>query len=214
MKIYMIRHGETDWNTKRLLQGATDIPLNENGLALARETSEKLKDVPFDLVFSSPLSRAYKTAEIMRGSRDIPIFTDHRIQEICFGAFEGFCCGKEGYNIPDPNFPLFFSNPELFVPGEGGETIQQLCERTTAFLKEITEKEEYQDKTILVSTHGAAMRGLLSSLQITDLKDFWHGGVHKNCAITILEVVDGTIRILEENKVYYDPEKAVDYYKP
>lgn len=214
MKIYMIRHGETDWNTKRLLQGATDIPLNENGRALARETSKKLEDVSFDVIFSSPLSRAYETAEIMRGNRNIPIITDDRIKEICFGVFEGFCCGKEGYNIPDPNFPLFFSDPEKFVAGEGGETIIQLCERTTDFLKEIAGREEYQDKTVLVSTHGAAMRGLLSSLQITDLKDFWHGGVHKNCAVTILDVQNGEITILEENKVYYDPEKAVDYYKP
>lgn len=210
----MIRHGETDWNTKRLLQGATDIPLNENGIALAKETSEKLKEVPFDLIISSPLSRAYQTAEIMRGDRDIPILTDRRIMEICFGVFEGYCCGKEGYNIPDPNFPLFFTDPEKFVAGEGGETIVQLCERTTEFLHEIANKEEYRDKTILVSTHGAAMRGLLSSLQITDLKDFWMGGVHKNCAITILEAKNGNITILEENKVYYDPDKAVDYYKP
>lgn len=211
--IYLIRHGETDWNTKRLLQGATDIPLNENGIALAEETSEKMKDIHFDVVFSSPLQRAYKTAEIIRGKRDIPILKDARIKEMCFGANEGYCCAPEGYNVPDPHFNYFFTDPEKYVPGEGGETFQQLCDRTTAFLHDIAGKEEYEGKSILVSTHGAALRGLLSSLTIKDLKDFWNGGVHRNCAVTILNVQGDEITIVEENKVYYDESKAVDYYK-
>ena len=58
MRIYLIRHGETEWNTRHLLQGATDIPLNQNGVEVARITAEALKDVPFDVVFTSPLKRA------------------------------------------------------------------------------------------------------------------------------------------------------------
>lgn len=55
MQIYIIRHGETDWNTKRLLQGATDIPLNQNGIEAARLTAEALKEIPFDAIYTSPL---------------------------------------------------------------------------------------------------------------------------------------------------------------
>ena len=55
MKLYFIRHGETDWNIIKRLQGATDIPLNENGEAIAKETSQKLQDISFDIVFTSPL---------------------------------------------------------------------------------------------------------------------------------------------------------------
>ena len=73
MKIYLIRHGETDWNLEQRLQGATDIPLNENGLELARETAKGLQDVPFDVVYTSPLTRARQTAEIIRGHRNIPL---------------------------------------------------------------------------------------------------------------------------------------------
>lgn len=210
--IYLIRHGETEWNTKRLLQGSTDIPLNENGEELARETAEKMKDISFDIIISSPLKRAYRTAQIICGNRSIPIITDDRIKEMCFGSYEGYCCGGEGYNIPDPHFGYFFTDPEKFVPGEGGETIKQLCERTTAFLNELVGNPAYEGQTILVSTHGAALRGILSSLTINDIKDFWQGGVHRNCAVTILEVTEGQTRILEENKVYYDEKKAVDYY--
>lgn len=63
MKIYLIRHGETSWNTLGRLQGRTDIELNENGIRLAKITGEKLKDVHFDLAIASPLKRAYETAD-------------------------------------------------------------------------------------------------------------------------------------------------------
>ena len=65
MKIYLIRHGETDWNKLRRLQGQADIPLNEFGRQLARETDPALRDVPFDRIYTSPLKRARETAELV-----------------------------------------------------------------------------------------------------------------------------------------------------
>ena len=82
MKIYLIRHGETDWNLEQRLQGAMDIPLNENGIELARETARGLRDVPFDVIYTSPLRRARQTAEIIRGDREIPLIEEPRIREI------------------------------------------------------------------------------------------------------------------------------------
>lgn len=213
MKIYMIRHGETDWNTKKLLQGKTDIPLNENGRELARVTAEGLKDVPFDLIFTSPLGRARETAEILRGERQIPIIEDERIQEISFGPYEGFCCSKEGYNIPDPTFIKAFTAPGEYVPPAGAESIAELCERTTDFLHSLLNNPEYQNKTILVSGHGAVLKGLLSSLTITDLNNFWNGGVHRNCAVTILDVQSGNVTIEQENVIYYDPARSDNYFE-
>ena len=80
MVIYVIRHGETDWNTKHWLQGTTDIPLNRNGIEVAEITSEALKGIPFDVIFSSPLKRAYQTAEIMKRERQIPLIVDERLE--------------------------------------------------------------------------------------------------------------------------------------
>ena len=68
MKVYLIRHGETDWNSVRKLQGQTDIRLNDYGIELAKLTAEGLKDVDFDLIYSSPLIRAVETAEIIKGA--------------------------------------------------------------------------------------------------------------------------------------------------
>ena len=73
MKLYIVRHGETDWNKARKIQGRSDIPLNEFGRHLARETAKGLADVHFDLCFTSPLSRAKETAQIILDGRDVPI---------------------------------------------------------------------------------------------------------------------------------------------
>lgn len=213
MKIYLIRHGETDWNLEQRLQGATDIPLNENGLELARETAQGLKEVPFDLIYTSPLKRAKQTAEILRGERDIPLIEEPRIREICFGIYEGYCCSRDHYTIPDPAFMNFFVDPCNYIPPEGGESIEQLCRRTTDFLHEVAYNADYADKTILVSSHGAAVKGLLSSLTVTDRKDFWNGGVHKNCGVTILDVEGGRITIERENVIYYDESRSHNYFE-
>ncbi len=84
MKLYIIRHGETDWNKEKRLQGQSDTQLNEYGIELARITGEALKYVHFDYIFSSPLKRAYKTAELIRMDRPVKIVTDDRLKEICF----------------------------------------------------------------------------------------------------------------------------------
>ena len=76
MKIYLVRHGETDWNQAGLLQGQTDIALNAQGLEQAREAAERLKEVPFEIAFCSPLIRAKRTAETIIGDRKITLTTD------------------------------------------------------------------------------------------------------------------------------------------
>ena len=211
MKIYLIRHGETDWNLEQRLQGAMDIPLNENGIELARETARGLRDVPFDVIYTSPLRRARQTAEIIRGDREIPLIEEPRIREICFGIYEGYCCGRDNYTIPDPAFRNFFVDPGNYVPPQGAESIEQLCGRTTEFLREVAFDPDNADKTILLSSHGAAVKGMLSSLTIRDKKDFWNGGVHKNCGVTVLNVEGGRITIERENVIYYDEARSHNY---
>ena len=89
MEIFMVRHGETEWNRQRRLQGRTDIPLNDAGLAEARRAAKALRDVNFDRIFTSPLQRARKTAEILRGSREIPVTAEPLLIEVSFGVGEG-----------------------------------------------------------------------------------------------------------------------------
>ena len=203
MRIYIIRHGETEWNTLRKLQGRSDTELNEVGIRLAEITAQALEDIPFDIAYTSPLKRASKTAEIIVGKRGIPIVKDDRLQEVCFGAYEGLGCSKENYEIPDPEFEYFFKDPEKYRAKNGAESIEDLCQRTTEFLREITTNPELEDKTVLIATHGAALKGLLSSIGNKQKKDFWGNGVHRNCAVTRLESHNGVITLVEENRIYY-----------
>ena len=78
MKLYVVRHGETVWNKLHKVQGAADITLAPNGILLAEKTGEALKDVRFDLCFSSPLARARKTAELILDSQagEVPVIED------------------------------------------------------------------------------------------------------------------------------------------
>ncbi len=206
MRIYFVRHGETDWNLERRLQGQSDIPLNEFGRSLAMKTEEKMREIPFDHVISSPLIRAYETAEILIGNRDLKIEVDERMTEISFGEFEGLCCAEEGYNIPDPDFIDFFKNPEQYGAPKGGETILEFQQRLQAFMTELYQNEKFTDRTILIAAHGATIRGILSWIKGNSLKDFWQGGVHKNCAVSIVDYDGNQATIVEDGIVLYDDE--------
>ncbi|MCI5648884.1 MAG: histidine phosphatase family protein [Fusicatenibacter sp.] len=211
MRIYIIRHGETDWNVKGRLQGQSDTKLNENGIRLAKVTAKGMKEISFDLAISSPLKRALDTAKIVLGDRNIPLLTDDRLMELSFGSWEGLGCRKDNFEIPSKDFIRFYEDPLHFQPACDGESVVQLCERTEAFYKELIAKPEYQDKTILIATHGCCMRALLRNVY-QDKTDFWHGGVPLNCAVNIIEVEKGNSVLLEEDKVYYGKEDCIDFY--
>lgn len=200
MKIYMIRHGETNWNKESRLQGKTDIPLNENGILLARQAAERFATVDFDLAYTSPLLRARQTAETILEGRNVPIYEEKRIEEIGFGAYEGMVYTKTYSDIPDESFSYFFTKPEAYQPAPNGERIEELLEREAVFLREIFVNPNLQDKTILISTHGAALAGLLSVIKQNEVKDFWSCRLHKNCGYSVVEVRDGEAVIIAEGE--------------
>lgn len=206
MDIYVIRHGETDWNAQRKLQGQADVPLNEKGRRLAAITAEAMKDIPFAAAYSSPLVRAMETARTILRDRDIPIIQDRRLMEISFGVFEGEEMKPENPRLQGNGFMNFFTAPDQYIAPEGGETFQQVCDRTTRFLKELAAREDLEERNVLVASHGAAIKGMLSSLYPTDIKNFWHGGVHKNCAVSLIRVRDGQMTLVEDGTIYYENE--------
>lgn len=206
MKLYLVRHGETDLNKCHVLQGRTNSELNAYGRELARLTAEGLKDVPFDLAFTSPLHRAKETAQIILGERHVPLIEEPRIQEISFGDYEGLCYLKEGGNVPDETFLNFFDKPEEYRTPPGGEALEAVMKRTGDFLDELCALKEYTNKTILVSTHGCALKAILANVRQAPMAEFWGSGVHKNCAVSILETQGETEKsfvVLEEGLLFY-----------
>ncbi|MBE5937296.1 MAG: histidine phosphatase family protein [Lachnospiraceae bacterium] len=198
MRMYLMRHGETEWNRLLKLQGRSDIPLNDNGIAMAKNAAKGLLDVDFSVIYSSPLTRALQTAEIIRGAGNIDIIKDDRIIEIGFGENEG---RKYDKTKPEeyPDLIKFFTEPDIYVPANGGETIENLKERTANFVKYIAKTYGATDDNILVTTHGATIRGIMSYIKGTSLRDFWRGGVQSNCGVTIIEITDESITIISEN---------------
>lgn len=201
MKLYVMRHGETDWNAELRLQGCADISLNENGRRLAKITGEALKDVSFDMVFSSPLCRALETAKLVLGDRDIPVVTDTRIREISFGEWEGRRCGTEFGEIPQDMLDNFFHAPEKYVAPPGGESFEEILARTRGFYDELVQKKEYENSNILITSHGAAVRALLQNVYQDG--NYWQDGVPKNCAITIVELKDGKVVSVDPDQIFY-----------
>ena len=188
MTLYLIRHGETDWNRQHRFQGANDIPLNENGLAVARETAAGMAEagLTFDRIYSSPLSRAYETARILCPEQEIQV--DQRLREVSFGELEG---------------EVYADVKSLPMPAPGGEDIPQLQSRVLACLEEIVGDPENQGKRILIAAHGGVIRSVMMHLKKRPREEFWRGGISKNCGVTILDEENGKLSIREENKVYY-----------
>ena len=91
MNLLFLRYGETDWNAQRLIQGRTDIPLNETGRGQAREQAAALRNhqPPVDIIYASPLKRASETAQIIQCALNVPLRYDDRLMEQCFGNLEG-----------------------------------------------------------------------------------------------------------------------------
>lgn len=204
MKMYIIRHGQTPWNARKCLQGRSDVDLNENGIYLAELTGKALRDVPFAMAFTSPLIRAKHTAQCILAGREVPIIEDERLIEISFGIYEGCCYAEENRQVPQQWIENFFHAPQDYVAAPGGESLDDVEKRTRDFMEDICSRKELQDKTILVSTHGCALRGLLNSIRESNREDYWHGGVSKNCAVSIVTCNRGEKPVLvEENHIYY-----------
>lgn len=89
LKLWIVRHGQTDWNTRLLIQGWTDIPLNSTGREQARKLHAYISGIRFHRIFSSDLLRAYETAQILSGNRPEQIEKTDSLRERCFGDAEG-----------------------------------------------------------------------------------------------------------------------------
>ena len=202
MRIYLVRHGETEWNKVGKLQGQCDVPLNEYGISLAEKTAQGLSDVAFDAAFSSPLSRAKETARIILGKRDIPLILDDRLKEIGFGVMEAADYITARQDTENP-IHKFFRTPANYRPPEGGESFDQLYQRTAEFLKEKITSLEGKYETVLIAGHGAMNRSILNPLAGVPLEDFWRIPM-PNCAVSTLLLENGKFTILEESKVYYE----------
>ena len=189
MIIYLTRHGQTNLNKARLMQGLTDEPLNETGLAQARAMREKIGNVHFDAVYASPLNRAVMTGAIIGGVDPAEVIRDERLIEADFGVYE-----KRKYYLLGLKMTLYWAFPEIFPAPRSVETTASLRERSSSFLRELEEKNY---GTVLIACHGGIMRALSGYLEDRKNGLVWRPKPH-NCEVRVYETVDGRHRIIEK----------------
>lgn len=183
MRIYLIRHGETNWNKELRLQGREDIPMNECGELQALECGDALKSIRVDFIATSPLKRAKKTAELIArqtGVKEVVIEDD--LIERDFGEASGMTYHEKN---------LKYSNQ--LIPGY--EDKEHLIERINRVIRKYGEL--YPDGHVLMVSHGGAINAMVSKITNGELGS---GKTRlKNACITILEVEGKSIRLLEYN---------------
>ena len=148
MKVYVVRHGRTDWNDKGLTQGKSNVPINEKGITQAMEAKDKLKNVTFDVCISSPLKRTLQTAKIITNGK-CNIITSDLLLERDMGDFEG------------KNHALYSKHNYWDYKENSGyndvEPVKDLLKRTKTFIDEL-KNENYEN--VLIVSHAATIRAI------------------------------------------------------
>ena len=226
MKLFILRHGTTLWNIEHRIQGASDIPLDETGEEIARITGQGLlsQGIHFQYAFSSPLIRAYKTAQLV--ALNTPVQTDPRLMELSFGSFEGHQV-EEMFRDENCAFRYFKTEPEKYnalllefeklYPAMHYESLASLLSRAGEFIRDkieplIPENEtEHSDINVLIAGHGALNKALMMYLQgNTDFASFWGKGLQDNCGIYIAEAS----RNSSGEITYNAPDDCITFYDP
>lgn len=182
--IYLVRHGETEWNEKGFIQGHTDIPLNIKGEKQALELAKKLRTVNFSAAFSSDLLRAKKTAEIIALEKKLTIKTTEALRERYFGKYEG----KHFSFLHKDEVKKLLSNYEKLArkshPGvESVETDEELIKRFIPFIREVA--VGYLGKNVLMVTHGGVIRWFLIHLGYANVKTLPPGSISNTAFVRL-----------------------------
>lgn len=177
----LLRHGQTDWNQEGLLQGVSDIPLNQTGEAQAVRAAEILKLEDWDIVLASPLSRAIATARAFTSLHGLPDpLIEPMLTERAFGAAEGWTYLK---------WRAAHDNHEVI---DGAESIEELESRAQRLLESI--EENYSGKRVLAVSHGALIRSLVRVVTNHELPR--EGDRFGNTSLTKLGYAAGEWRLI------------------
>ena len=180
--LLIVRHGETEWNAEGRIQGHTDIGLSENGAQQARSLGQRLADRQIDVAYSSDLKRTSETARLALGHRNVVLNETPRLREYHKGIFEGMTLTEIQTQFPD-EYPKYLEKDLSYAP-EGGETTRDVSTRMASIFQEI--KAKHLDETVLVVSHGGALRAAMVSLLGMPLEGNW-SFVFGNCGLPMVD---------------------------
>ncbi len=156
--IYLTRHGETEWNEKKIVQGQSDIPLNEKGKLQAKQLGDELKETHFDAVFSSDLLRAKDSAEIIVSGKQLKVETTNALRERFFGRFEGRPLEEMRKTLGETMVVPKAKQEKLKL--DDVENDEDVMSRLIPFMKKVATIN--LGKNVLMVTHGGLLRAFLS----------------------------------------------------
>jgi probable phosphoglycerate mutase len=164
--IFVVRHGETDWNLAQRFQGHTDIPLNATGERQAELLSERLAKEPIEAIYTSDLKRAQQTAETSARRHGLKARLEPGLRERNFGAFEGRTFAEIASLFPDEHRRWISRDPDFLI--DGGESLLQVSTRVAAVLDGLA--HQHAEGCILLVTHGGALDLIYRRVLGIDLK--------------------------------------------
>ncbi len=195
--MFLVRHGETDWNKEHRAQGHSTTPLNSNGIEQAKKITELLKSKKIDLVISSDLPRARETAEIISRTLNIELVIDERFRERGYGVAEGLLHDEIRAQGLEGSIESFNRKPE------GGETWLEMAERVHEALKE--HLAIHGEKNIVFITHGGPMRAYLHKVKRVPLERLYPSEI-KNTQIFEADIVSEKCATCDSDLYERDPD--------
>lgn len=202
-RLYLTRHGQTVWNVEHRIQGQQDSPLTGLGKEQAKWLGDRLNDAGLDVIFSSSSGRAIRTAEIIRGTRKIPIILSDNLREISVDAWEGMV-NTEVERIYPEEHRNFWHFPHRYQPVAGGESFFQLYSRLSNEVEKII--SNYTGKNILIVTHATALKTLMAYFENKELKDLWTGPFMKPTCLNLVEIENGHRKVILEGDISHYQE--------
>ncbi len=194
MKLYLVRHGETDWNRQNKIQGRTDIPLNETGREQAESLARRVKDgYVISAVYTSPQRRAIQTAGVIGEEIGITPVTKRGLEEMSLGKWEGYSWRQVRELFP-AEYGIWYQNRRYQLPPEG-ESYQQLLDRLLEAINEIIAENK---GNVLIVTHSAVIMTLMSFIYDTPFEDMAKNYKTGNTEIVELDMELFLKRCLEE----------------
>lgn len=192
LEIYMTRHGETEWNQVRRMQGQGNSPLTELGREQALWLSERLEGKEINYIYTSPLGRARETADLLNKKVHGEIVEDPRLKEIYLGDWEGLLV--EEIKSKNPlEYNQFWHQPEAFEM-EGKEDFMQVRERAASFFEELIKK--HGSGKVLIVAHAIVLKGLLNYILGLTIEDYWTGKHLLPTSLTKVNVQDNRISLV------------------
>lgn len=190
LKLFIVRHGETEFNVQKRMQGRLDSPLTPRGINNAIALGEKLKTISFDRIYSSPSPRALKTAQIICGHSTVDILIEDELREMNLADWEGKS-KEELEQLYPKEYDLFWNEPQIFQP-DGGESFQQVQDRATAFINKLIEQN--QEGEILIVTHSVVIKTLIAYYHQLPMKELWAPPYIYDTCVTLLVSENGNAR--------------------